>query len=88
MINLYQWGLAQAQPIKRFYAAASGEVTFYLAENNIHIEDIRIVAEFTDKEGDTFTDVYLSEEFNHRTRELEQRMQKAVEDARDEGYSE
>ncbi|TYA33933.1 hypothetical protein FXB68_11140 [Aggregatibacter actinomycetemcomitans] len=88
VINLYQWGLAQAQPIKRFYAAASGEVTFYLAENNIHIEDIRIVAEFTDKEGDTFTDVYLSEEFNHRTRELEQRMQKAVEDARDEGYSE
>ncbi|MBN6067454.1 hypothetical protein HYE54_08455 [Aggregatibacter actinomycetemcomitans] len=88
VINLYQWGSAQAQPIKRFYAGASGEVTFYLAENNIHIKDFRIVAEFTDKEGGTFNDVYLSEEFNHRTGELEQRMQKTVEDAIDEGYSE
>ncbi|WP_316245590.1 hypothetical protein [Aggregatibacter actinomycetemcomitans] len=35
VINLYQWGSAKAQPIKRFYAGASGEVTFYLAENNI-----------------------------------------------------
>ncbi|AMQ94151.1 hypothetical protein ACT75_06195 [Aggregatibacter actinomycetemcomitans] len=52
------------------------------------LEDIRIVAEFMDKEGGTFNDVYLSEKFNHRTRELEQRMQKTVEDAIDEGYSE
>ena len=57
VINLYQWGSAQAQPIKRFYAGASGDVTFYLAENNIHIKDVRIIAKFTDKEGGTFDDV-------------------------------
>ena len=63
VINLFQWGSSQAQPIKRFYAGASSEVTFYLAENNIHIKDVRIIAKFTDKEGGTFDDVYLSEEF-------------------------
>ena len=67
VINLYQWGSAQAQPIKRFYAGASGDVTFYLAENNIHIKDVRIIAKFTDKEGGTFDDVYLSEEFQAKT---------------------
>ncbi|MFC2275605.1 MAG: hypothetical protein ACFNJK_09170, partial [Haemophilus parainfluenzae] len=37
VINLYQWGSAQAQPIKRFYAGASGDVTFYLDRSGIDI---------------------------------------------------
>ena len=88
MINLYQWGSAQAQPIKRFYAGASGEVTFYLVENNIYIKDVRIIAKFTDKEGGTFDDVYLSEEFQNKTKEIQQQAQAAMEAAIDEGYSE
>lgn len=88
VINLYQWGSAQAQPIKRFYAGASGDVTFYLAENNIHIKDIRIIAKFTDKEGGTFDDVYLSEEFQAKTKEIQQKGQAAMEEAINDGYSE
>ena len=30
VINLYQWGSAQAQPIKRFYAGASVKLHFIL----------------------------------------------------------
>ena len=88
VINLYQWGSAQAQPIKRFYAGASGDVTFYLAENNIHIKDVRIIAKFTDKEGGTFDDVYLSEEFQAKTKEIQQKGQAAMEEAINDGYSE
>ncbi|PNL90713.1 hypothetical protein A6J76_007855 [Aggregatibacter aphrophilus] len=88
VINLYQWGSAQAQPIKRFYAGASGDVTFYLAENNIHIKDVRIIAKFTDKEGGTFDDVYLSEEFQAKTKEIQQKGQAAMEAAINDGYSE
>ena len=88
VINLYQWGSAQAQPIKRFYAGASGDVTFYLAENNIHIKDVRIIAKFTDKEGGTFDDVYLSEEFQAKTKEIQQKGQVAMEEAINDGYSE
>ena len=88
VINLYQWGSAQAQPIKRFYAGASGDVTFYLDENNIHIKDVRIIAKFTDKEGGTFDDVYLSEEFQAKTKEIQQKGQAAMEKAINDGYSE
>ena len=88
VINLYQWGSAQAQPIKRFYAGASGDVTFYLAENNIHIKDVRIIAKFTDKEGGTFDDVYLSEEFQAKTKEIQQKGQVTMEEAINDGYSE
>ena len=88
VINLFQWGSAQAQPIKRFYAGASGEVTFYLAENNIYIKDVRIIAKFTDKEGGTFDDVYLSEEFQAKTKEIQQKGQAAMEEAINDGYSE
>ncbi|WP_018355790.1 toxin VasX [Rodentibacter pneumotropicus] len=88
VINLYQWGSAQALPIKRFYAGASGEVTFYLAENNIHIDEIRIIATFTDKEGGTFEDVYLSEVFENKTKELQQQAQSVMEKAIEEGNSE
>ncbi|MCR1838030.1 hypothetical protein NSA18_09065 [Pasteurella caecimuris] len=88
VINLYEWGSAQARPIKRFYAGSSGEVTFRLAENNIHIKEVRIIAEFTDKEGGTFEDVYFSEEFQNKTKEIQQQAQDAMEKAIDEGYSE
>ena len=88
VINLFQWGSSQAQPIKRFYAGASSEVTFYLAENNIHIKDVRIIAKFTDKEGGTFDDVYLSEEFQAKTKEIQQKGQAAMEEAINDGYSE
>ena len=88
VINLFQWGSSQAQPIKRFYAGASGEVTFYLAENNIYIKDVRIIAKFTDKEGGTFDDVYLSEEFQAKTKEIQQKGQAAMEEAINDGYSE
>ncbi|MCX2962344.1 hypothetical protein [Rodentibacter caecimuris] len=88
VINLYQWGSPQAHPIKRFYTGASGEVTFRLAENNIHIKEVRIIAEFTDKEGGTFEDVYFSEEFQNKTKEIQQQAQDAMEKAIDEGYSE
>ncbi|OOF63658.1 hypothetical protein [Rodentibacter pneumotropicus] len=88
VINLYQWGSPQAHPIKRFYAGTPSEVTFYLAENNIYTEDIRIVAEFTDKEGDTFEDVYLSEVFENKTKEIQQQAQSVMEKAIDDGYSE
>ncbi|TGY47387.1 hypothetical protein E5343_11880 [Rodentibacter caecimuris] len=88
VINLYEWGSAQARPIKRFYAGSSGEVTFYLAENNIHIKEVRITAEFTDKEGGTFEDVYFSEEFQNKTKEIQQQAQAVIEKALDEGYSE
>ncbi|MCQ9124116.1 hypothetical protein MUW69_001346 [Rodentibacter heylii] len=88
VINLYQWGSPQVHQIKRFYAGSSGEVTFYLAENNIHIKEVRIIAEFTDKEGDTFKDVYLSEAFENKTKELQQQAQSVMEKAIEEGYSE
>ncbi|OOF71402.1 toxin VasX [Rodentibacter caecimuris] len=88
VINLYEWGSAQALPIKRFYAGATGEVRFHLAENNIHIKEVRIVAEFTDKEGGTFEDVYFSEEFQNKTKEIQQQALAAMETAIDEGYSE
>ena len=88
MINLFQWGSSQAQPIKRFYAGASGDVTFYLAENNIYIKDVRIIAKFTDKEGGTFDDVYLSEEFQAKTKEIQQKGQVTMEEAINDGYSE
>ncbi|WP_369801924.1 hypothetical protein [Rodentibacter sp. Ppn85] len=88
VINLYQWGSALAHPIKRFYAGAAGEVTFYLTDNNIHIKEVRIIAEFTDKEGDTFKDVYLSEEFENKTKEIQQQALSAMKKAMDEGYSE
>ncbi|WP_255204595.1 hypothetical protein [Rodentibacter caecimuris] len=88
VINLYEWGSAQAQPIKRFYAGSSGEVTFHLAENNIYIKEVRIIAVFTDKEGDIFEDVYFSEEFQNKTKEIQQQAQDAMEKAIDEGYSE
>ncbi|OOF38913.1 hypothetical protein BKK47_08095 [Rodentibacter mrazii] len=88
VINLYQWGSAQALPIKRFYAGAAGEVRFHLAENNIHIKEVRIVAEFTDKEGGTFEDVYFSEEFQNKTKEIQQQAQAVMEKAIEEGYSE
>ena len=88
VINLFQWGSSQAQPIKRFYAGASGDVTFYLAENNIYIKDVRIIAKFTDKEGGTFDDVYLSEEFQAKTKEIQQKGQAAMEEAINDGYSE
>ncbi|OOF78721.1 hypothetical protein BKG96_05245 [Rodentibacter caecimuris] len=88
VINLYQWGSAQALPIKWFYAGATGEVRFHLAENNIHIKEVRITAEFTDKEGGTFEDVYFSEEFQNKTKEIQQQALAAMETAIDEGYSE
>ncbi|WP_238327086.1 hypothetical protein [Rodentibacter pneumotropicus] len=88
VINLYQWGSPQAHPIKRFYTGASGEVTFYLAENNIHIEEFRIIAAFTDKESGTFEDVYLSEAFENKIKETQRQGQAVMEQAIDEGYSE
>lgn len=88
VIKLYQWGSSQAQLIKQFYVAPTGEVTFYLAENNIRREDIRIIAEFRDKEGETFKDVYLSKAFKNRTQEVQQRGQKAIEEFLANGYSE
>ncbi|WP_244149541.1 hypothetical protein [Rodentibacter genomosp. 2] len=49
---------------------------------------MRITAEFTDKEGGTFEDVYFSEEFENKTKELQQQAQAAMKKAMDEGYSE
>ncbi|OOF61948.1 hypothetical protein BH925_10405 [Rodentibacter pneumotropicus] len=88
VINLYQWGSAQAQPVKQFYVGAPGEVRFHLAENNIHIKEVRIIAKFTDREGEIFKDIYLSEEFENKTKEIQQRAQAAMEKAIEEGYSE
>ena len=45
------------------------------------LEDVRIIAKFTDKEGGTFDDVYLSEEFQAKTKEIQQKGQAAMEEA-------
>ncbi len=46
------------------------------------------IREFTDKEGDTFKDAYLSEAFENKTKEIQQQAQAVMQKAIDEGYSE
>ena len=45
-----------------------------------------LLRSFTDKEGGTFDDVYLSEEFQAKTKEIQQKGQAAMEEAINDGY--
>ncbi|TCP91166.1 hypothetical protein EDC44_1372 [Cricetibacter osteomyelitidis] len=71
IINVYQWGSSQGKVITKFYyAPAAKEVTFYLNENRINADDVRLVVRFTDKTGENFKGYYETKQFKQRTSEL------------------
>ncbi|TCP96515.1 hypothetical protein EDC44_10448 [Cricetibacter osteomyelitidis] len=71
IINVYQWGSAQAKAISQFYhTPATKEVTFSLNENRINVDDVRVAVIFTDKEGEVFKGYYETKQFKQRTSEL------------------
>ncbi|TCP96512.1 hypothetical protein EDC44_10445 [Cricetibacter osteomyelitidis] len=79
-INVYQWGSAQEKVISKFYhTPAAKEVTFYLNENRINVDDVRLVVRFTDKEGETFKGYYETKQFKDRTSELFEKNKAVIE---------